>query len=125
LLKKVMRRFEQSLRDTKRLQRRYRRLSNGLGCLFLVVGCAAMGVWMRYTWVSFDLPLEGSPNFPPQFPGWLAVTIVSIPIILYLAMVFVAGSFGAIMVARGRFTRGEAIAFALYGNYPAYWLRPK
>ena len=124
-MKRVFLRFEQSLRDTPNLQPRYYRLTTRIGFVGLFLGMSLVVAAMYRSWVAIGLPMRGVrfEEMPVEVLAWFGVTLLSVPLALYAAMVVVCGSFAAVMLARGRFSRGEALGYALYGSYPPHWLK--
>jgi len=121
----ILRRIGRSIGNTSKLQRKYYLLTTSLGWLVVIIGALLIVLLMYKTRLAFGLPL-GSASLEGrriQFLGWIGVTLISIPVIFYASMVFVAGAFGLVMVLRGKFTMAEAGAYALYGEFPQYWYR--
>ena len=121
----MLERFTSSLTDTARLQRGYRWLTTGLGCLIVAMGSAVVIFLMYKTRLTLGLPMEEGSLEGRHIPflTWIGITIVSVPIIFHACRVLVVGTFGLIMVFRGKFTLAEAKAYALCGKYPRYWFQ--
>jgi hypothetical protein len=71
--------------------------------------------------IELNRPIREEPNNYL----WLGAFVASIPIAIYLGVVCVAGLFSAVMVGTGKFTRNEAIRYALFSRYPKIWFRKK
>jgi hypothetical protein len=113
-----------SFARARQLRGRYRVLYNCLSWLMVLLGCGLVGVLLFKSRVAFGLPttrasLEG---LRLQFLGWGAFTLVSIPLLFYLAMFAVGGVFGVLMIMAGSFSCAEAKALALYGQPPQRWV---
>jgi len=90
----------------------------------VIVGCVLVGALLVESRQAFGLPLTRASldGLRLRFLGWIGVTLVSIPLLFYCAMVFVGGAVGVLMVVAGRLSLAEAKAFALYAQPPARWL---
>lgn len=121
----IFREFSLAFRETKNLEGRYYILASVVGLAGVLVGVAIIAVIATYLAESLGIepnrPLREEPN------GflWLGVFITSIPIAIYLGCACVAGLFSVVMVSAGKFTKNEAVRYALLSRYPAAWLRKK
>jgi hypothetical protein len=108
-----------------KLQRKYYVLTASLGFFAAAIGATTSAVLMYKTRALLGLPMETSSldGIVLQFVLWIGVTLVSIPVCFYGAMVLVGGTFGLIMLIKGSFTPAEVKGYMLSGRYPKYWYR--
>jgi hypothetical protein len=63
-------------------------------------------------------PLEG---IRLQFALWVIALLIAIPVLFYVCTVVVAGILGGIMLALGKMSREEAVAYMFLSRYPKSW----
>lgn len=90
----------------------------------VAMGCILVVAFMFKTRAALGLPMERAPleGLRLQFLGWIALTLVSIPPLLYGGMVIVGTLFAGCMLLLGKFSLSEARAFALFAQPPLRWL---
>jgi len=123
MIDKLKRYIAQSKRDSKKLQRKYRVFSLVFGFVNVIVGCTLVTYIMYLSRLYLGLPMgQGSlEGIRILFLTWILITITTIPIVFYLTMVVLGGSFGLVMVVMGKFTLKQAKQYALYGKFPQFW----
>ena len=122
--------FLTSLRESYKLQEKYRLRTTRLGWVAVALGCLAMIVIMYYTRLMVGLPLEGSRETGVQVEWWrlrlltwVVLIIVSVPFAFYLGMVVVYGGYGLLMFLFGKWTWKQAVDFGLGAKCPEYWYK--
>jgi hypothetical protein len=114
---KFLQEIAKSYSNTKLLKQRYRLVTNTVGLFGVMVGVAIAALLGKLA--HLQMPIQ----MPSGMLGTaaLAVVIVVIAAFFYLGCVIVAGLLGCVMVYRGKFTKREAMEYALYSKYPRHW----
>lgn len=122
---KLFRELKQALLETRRLKLRYHLLTSVIGLIGVSVGlgCLLLVAYVTLAQLGVDLqqPIKAVPH------GHLLVIafLLCLPVFIYLGAVCVGGLFATLMVLLGKFTRAEAIRYALYSRYPQVWFKKK
>lgn len=113
------------MRDGKRLKPGYRRLTNSVGALGVLLGCVLLVPFMTSTRLWLGLPLGSAPldGIEIPFAIWIVAVIVATPVLFYVGCICVAGLTAGILVAFGRMTIEQAVSYAFLSRYPPQWLR--
>lgn len=117
--------WARSISDRKRLQRRYRVLTDAVAWVAVSIATALVVLVMYKTRTAFGLPLEAGSleGLRTQFMLWIATCLLSIPIAIYGCMVAISGAVAMPMTISGRLTRSEATRYVFFGRYPMKWFR--
>ncbi|MEM8929680.1 MAG: hypothetical protein AAGE94_00805 [Acidobacteriota bacterium] len=126
---RAFRRLKQSIADTDRLQRRFYRTTTLVGLVASAIATVIVSIIAYRAHVVLEIGVLPTESMAwggqlGRFGTWIGIAFASIPIVFYLSMVAVAGSFAGAQVIRGTFTRREAVAYALFSEYPSHWFEP-
>lgn len=119
---KIFREFIKNYKATSLLKKRYYNITSIVGLLSVAAGLAIMMTLAFYVAPMFgfdpDAKLESSGI--ETFAFFVAMMSFFITC-LYSGILIVAGSFAFVMYKMDKFSKSEALNYALYSGYPAYW----
>jgi hypothetical protein len=120
-LRGIFKAYNKIRADAARLTPFHRRLTNAVGALGCLVGLAALIPYIYLSREAFGIPLAGGSleGIRLRFILWGGSLLIAIAVLFYLGCVLVAGS----MLALGKMTPREAVAYMFLSKYPAHWNR--
>lgn len=120
-----IRELSQAYADTYKLEKRYYVLTSIIGLVGVLAGTGLMLLAARTLSSVLGIELNEPIRNEPHGYVWLGAFLISIPIAIYIGVVAVAGLFSIAMVSLGKFTKSEAVRYALLSRYPQYWFKKK
>jgi len=120
-----IRELSQAYADTYKLEKRYYVLTSIIGLVGVLAGTGLMLLAASTLSSVLGVELNEPIRNEPHGYVWLGVFLISIPIAIYIGVVAVAGLFSIAMVSLGKFTKSEAVRYALLSRYPQYWFKKK
>ncbi|UUY07280.1 hypothetical protein LRS11_15790 [Pseudomonas sp. J452] len=110
-----------------RLRAPYRTLVFVLGWVMVLTGCVLVAVTMYYTRIALGLPLSEAPlaGMRLAFFCWLAITLLSVPVLFIASLFVVRGLFSLLLLTIGKCSPAQAYWYAIQGRPPASWLKPE
>jgi len=122
----IVRELIKNYKATYLLKRPYYNITSIVGLISVATGLAIMMALVLYVGpiigLEPDAKLSGSGV--ERF-GVFIVMVLFFVACLYAGVLIIAGSFAFVMFKMGKFTKTEAINYALYSGYPEYWFEQK
>jgi hypothetical protein len=124
-LRGIFEAYDKIRADAARLTPFHRRLTNAVGALGCLLGLAALIPYIYLSREAFGIPLAGGSleGIRLRFILWGGSLLIAIAVLFYLGCVLVAGSLAGSMLALGKMTFREAVAYMFLSKYPAHWNR--
>ncbi len=121
---RFLREFQQALRETPHLKRRYYILSTVVGLVGVGIALGLFFLPATYLLGSvLEIPMNAPINRYENGSLMLVGVLLLIPTSIYAGCAIVAGLVGIAMALLGKMTVQEACEYALYFRHPRHWLR--
>lgn len=115
---KSMQRLIKNYKATNLLKKKYHRITSTIGMLAVFTG---IGIFFLIAQPVASVLGTKLPESTVYLGVIMVLMLALLAVCIYLGVLLVAGTFSLIMLAKGEFTKEEALGYTLFSDYPRYW----